>query len=71
MLWEWFWDIRAGQVSGCNGANPVSSSELLAWLQITGNIMRREEVAILRAMDCRYVSELDKEADAIRKRDSG
>jgi hypothetical protein len=37
---------------------------------VTGNILRREEVAILRVMDGRYVSEIDKEAEAIRERDS-
>jgi hypothetical protein len=70
MLWDWFWQIRAGQASGFNGANPVSHSELLAWLQITGNILRREEIAVLRAMDCRYCVEIDREAEAIRERES-
>nr|WP_244447879.1 hypothetical protein [Neorhizobium vignae] len=70
MLWEWFWDIRAGQASGFNGANPASSSEILAWLQLTGNVLRREDVAILRSMDSRYVSEIDREAEAIRERET-
>ena len=68
-LWDWFWEIRSGQPPGFNGANPVSNSELLAWLQITGNILRREEIAIIRAMDSRYVTEIDKEAEAIRERE--
>ncbi|RWX79360.1 hypothetical protein EPK99_06400 [Neorhizobium lilium] len=69
-LWSWFWEIRQGQAAGFNGANPVSNAELMAWLQVTGNIVRREEVATIRVMDSRYVSEIDREAEAIRERES-
>lgn len=48
----------------------VSNGELVDWIQITGNVLRREEVAILRTMDVRYCVEIDREAEAIRDRES-
>jgi hypothetical protein len=48
----------------------ISNLELAAWLQVTGNILRREEVAIIRSIDGRYCAEVDKEAEAIRERES-
>jgi hypothetical protein len=70
VLWEWFWDIRSSQNSGFNGVMRVSNIEVAYWLQITGNIVRREEAAILRTMDVRYCSEIDREAEAIREREA-
>lgn len=49
----------------------VSNGELADWVQITGNILRREEVSIIRSMDVRYCTEIDREAEAIRERESG
>jgi hypothetical protein len=48
----------------------VSNLEIAAWLHMTGNILRREEVAIIRAMDIRYCAEVDREAEAIRERET-
>ncbi|NTG07154.1 hypothetical protein G6L25_08245 [Agrobacterium rhizogenes] len=69
-LWDWFWELRSAQAPGFSGAAPVSHTELLAWLQITGNLLRREEIAIIRAMDSRYVVEIEREAEAIREREA-
>lgn len=70
VLWEWFWDIRSSQSSGFNGVMRVSNGELVDWIQITGNVLRREEVSILRTMDVRYCVEIDREAEAIRDREN-
>jgi hypothetical protein len=40
-------------------------------VQLTGNRLRREEVAVLRAMDGRYCSEVELESEAIRVREAG
>jgi hypothetical protein len=39
-------------------------------VQLTGNRLRREEVAVLRAMDGRYCQEVELESEAIRKREA-
>ncbi|QYA14655.1 hypothetical protein I8E17_05375 [Rhizobium sp. AB2/73] len=67
-LWDWFWQLRSAQAPGFSGAVPISNVELLAWLQLTGNVLRREEIAIFRTMDSRYVAEVEREAEAIRER---
>ena len=69
-IWEWFWELRQSQPAGFSGAVPVSNLELVAWCQLTGNLVSREEVGILRAMDARFCIEIDKENEAIRKREA-
>jgi hypothetical protein len=69
-IWEWFWDLRQSQPPGFSGLIPISSLELVAWVQLTGNIVTREEIAILRAVDARFCAEIEKEAEAIRSREA-
>lgn len=68
-LVEWFWDIRQSQPPAFSGVTPISNMEFAAWVQLTGNIVRREEVVIIKAMDARYCMEIDKEREEIRKRE--
>jgi hypothetical protein len=42
----------------------------MAWCQISGNIVSREEVAILKAMDARFCAEIEREIEAIRGREA-
>jgi hypothetical protein len=54
---------------GFNGPAAISSSEFIAWCQITGNIVRREEIAVLKSMDTTFRSAVDAENEAIRERE--
>ncbi|MRX33223.1 hypothetical protein H5P29_13630 [Aminobacter sp. MDW-2] len=55
-LLEWFWDISAGRSHGFSGPNPLSMTEIANWSALSGTVIRREEIAILRAMDAAYLS---------------
>ncbi|MFQ6161392.1 hypothetical protein [Sinorhizobium meliloti] len=68
-IWDWFWELRQSQPPGFSGPVPISNVELAAWCQLTGNIIAREEVRILRAVDIRFCSEVEKESEAIRTRE--
>ncbi|MQW72164.1 hypothetical protein GHK50_05515 [Sinorhizobium medicae] len=68
-LWDWFWELRQAQPPGFSGPVPISNVEVSVWCQLTGNIIRREELAILRAMDARFCIEIEAESEAIRERD--
>lgn len=68
-IWDWFWELRQSQPPGFSGPVPISNLELAFWCQLSGNIVTREEVGILRAMDARFSSEIEKESDAIRQRE--
>ena len=70
-LWDWFWDLRSAQAPGFSGPAPLSNLEILAWVQLTGNLLRREEIAVLKAMDGRYCQAVEEEAEAIRTREMG
>jgi hypothetical protein len=69
-IWDWFWELRQSQPPGFSGPVPISNLELQAWCQLCGNIVTREEVGILRAMDARFCAEIEKESEAIRVRES-
>lgn len=60
-LLDWFWDISAGRSHGFNGPNPLSMTEIANWSALTGTVIRREEIAIIRAMDGEYLSSAAKE----------
>ncbi|WP_426126328.1 phage tail assembly chaperone [Pararhizobium sp. PWRC1-1] len=62
--------MRENAAPGFSGPAPVSNQELTAWLAITGNVIRREEVRILKTMNSRYCAEIDRESDAIRERET-
>ena len=70
-LWDWFWDLRSAQAPGFSGLAPLSHQEMLAWLQLTGNHLRREDIAVLKAMDGRYCQAVEEETEAIRAREAG
>lgn len=54
-LLEWFWDLNLARSMGFNGPNPISYSEIAHWSAMTGNIISRREVALIRKMDAAYV----------------
>lgn len=60
-LIEWFWDLNDGRSQGFNGPNPLSMTEISNWSALTGTIIRREEVSIIRDMDAAYLSAIAKE----------
>ncbi|GEC42255.1 hypothetical protein EME01_63270 [Sinorhizobium meliloti] len=69
-IWEWFWELRQAQPPGFSGPVPISNVEVSVWCQLTGNIIRREELAILRALDARFCIEIEAESEAIREREA-
>ncbi|WP_245294990.1 hypothetical protein [Pararhizobium antarcticum] len=62
--------MRETAAAGFSGPAPISNHELAAWVAITGNVVRREEVRILKAMSSRYCAEIDKESEAIAAREA-
>ncbi len=58
-LIEWFWTLSASRQQGMSGPLPISFSEIQAWSSLTGEIVTREEVAILRAMDDGFLTGIE------------
>ncbi|PSS61593.1 hypothetical protein C6558_26485 [Ensifer sp. NM-2] len=69
-IWEWFWKLRQSQPPRLSGPVPVSNLEFMAWCQTTGNMVSREELAILKAMDAKLCAEIERETEAIRARET-
>ncbi|KRD56480.1 hypothetical protein ASE60_08445 [Ensifer sp. Root278] len=69
-IWDWFWELRQSQPPGFSGPVPVSNLDLIAWCQVTGNIVTREEASILKAIDACFCAEIEKESEAIRAREA-
>ena len=67
-LLEWFWDLNKGRQHNDGAWLALPPSELKAWQDMTGNIVRREEWQILRDMEASYlrlVNTRDKEGAPI------
>ncbi|MGB3898193.1 MAG: hypothetical protein WA973_06530 [Mesorhizobium sp.] len=60
-LLDWFWDLSAARSHGFNGPNPLALSDIAAWAALTGVVIRREEVSIIRNLDAAYLSAFAKE----------
>lgn len=51
-----------------NGPNPLSLADIEAWSRLTGHVVRREEVEIIRQMDAAYLKAVAKEqAEAMER----
>jgi len=68
-LWVWFWTLRDSAPLGMNGPQPFQYSEIECWMRLTGEIVRRDEITTLKAMDSAYLEALYKERDDQRKRE--
>lgn len=44
-----------------NGPNPLSLADIEAWSRLTGHLIRREEVEIIRQMDAAFLKANAKE----------
>lgn len=60
-LLEWFWDIRRGVPAGINGPDPLSMTEIANWSSLTGTVVRREEIGILREVDAAFLASVANE----------
>lgn len=50
-VWEWWWQLNARRPPGFDSLVPLSYTELLAWLQLTGRYVAPEEIEWLIQMD--------------------
>lgn len=66
---DWFWDLSAARSHGFSGPNPLSLSDIANWSRLTGEIVTREEVGILRQIDAAYVAAVAEEQAAQAERD--
>lgn len=65
-LWEWFWHLSSRRGQGMDGPMALTYAELVAWSEIAGEIILREEITIIVGMDDSYLSALAKEREAQR-----
>jgi len=59
-LLDWFRSLSAARAEGFSGPCPISFRDIEAWASLTGEILLREEVAILRQMDAAYLDAISK-----------
>lgn len=55
-LCGWFWELSGVRSYGFSGPNPISFSEIADWAALTGNLIRQDEIAIIRKMDAAYLA---------------
>ncbi len=55
LLWTWFSDLHAARSFGMNGPNPITFTEIAAYLALYRIPAQPHHIAILRAMDAVYL----------------
>jgi hypothetical protein len=63
---DWFWDLGSARSIGFAGPDPIRLTDIAAWSNLTGNILLREEVTILRRLDVAFLhtlAEIEREKD--------
>lgn len=68
-LFGWFNELDKSRSSGMNGPNPLSSSDIKAWADLTGNIITRWDFRTLQAMDRKYRDALAVEQEDVQARE--
>ncbi|MGX5719928.1 phage tail assembly chaperone [Shinella zoogloeoides] len=66
-LWEWFWHLSGRRMQGMDGPLALTYPEIRSWSEMTGEVLLREEMAVLIGMDDAYLSALAKEREAQRE----
>lgn len=70
-LLEWFFDMDRDRQEGMSGPQPIGLCGIRLWSEMTGTIIRPDEVEIIRGMDDAYRSALSAEmADQSRRREA-
>lgn len=57
-LVDWFWDLSSARSMGFAGPDAIRLTDITAWSSLTGNLLLREEVAILRRLDFAFLQTL-------------
>jgi len=69
-LWEWYADAAATRRSDSGMPQLLTPLEWQSWAEINGELVRREEFAVLMKMDRAFVFSLQKEISDQRQRQS-
>jgi hypothetical protein len=70
-IWEWFWRLAARRTESGMGIQPISFSEVKAWMELSDTEVRSHEIDMLLAIDDAYVgAERQERADQSARKDS-
>lgn len=66
-LLDWFFDLSSLRTPGFNGPNPLSFSDYANWQKLTGHLITREELNILRELDQAYLKAVEEETKPVEE----
>jgi hypothetical protein len=66
-IWHWFLALHAGRSSNGFGPNPISWSDISAWISITQTIVRPSEIAAIMMVDRLWLEQRAADIEASRK----
>ncbi|WP_435371434.1 phage tail assembly chaperone [Mesorhizobium liriopis] len=70
-LLDWFWNLHSARAESFDGPQPLSFTDIANWSALTGTILLREELGILRQMDAAFLSAHAIEREEARERRKG
>ena len=68
-IWWWFWQLNQRRQKGFDSPNPLSFSEVMAWVNLTNTYILPEEIEAIMAMDSAYLEAVQEEQKVKREDD--
>ena len=66
-IWQWFWQLNETRPSNGMGISRLSNREFIAWLELSGEYVSREEWQVLKNMDAVFCRISNEEMAAVEK----
>jgi len=68
-VWEWWWELNTRRPPGFDSLAPISYSEIISWLYLTGRYVSPEEIGWLIQMDNAWMNSIAEERKARTERE--
>jgi len=56
LIWQWFLDLNRTRTYHNAGPNPITYSEILAYTQLTGAVLRPKDIMAIRRLDDTWIA---------------
>ena len=68
-VWDWWWELNTRRPPGFENLAPMSYTEIMSWILLTGKQLAPEDIRWLIEMDNVWLTTIAKERNAKRDRD--
>jgi hypothetical protein len=68
-IWDWWWELNARRPPGFDSLAPLSYTEILSWIFLTGKALKYTDIGLLIEMDNAWINTIATERKDRSERD--